>query len=306
MNKISIFLLSAIALIMVSCGGKYDDARLMELAQKYDESRTLTDSEWKEVDKLFANGVDEWGKVVEGLYDQIKPGMTWDEASAIYYEQYKNFSGLREASDIVYFARDDKEHADIVKNMKATDDKLDDIRHKFNKKVTEKIGPRPEDEEFSSSDSSVDKTEDVESVEPAAQEFILTKDGLGPFTLGMSKSDVPSSIPGLYDSTSYNTFNHEEDMDIPLFIHGWMTFSLNGQDRFAITFDDKGKAIQISVQSPEIPTSLGITTASSVEKAAALPGAHVIEHVYIDGYEVDGFTIYCYDGITSIAIGEAY
>ncbi|MDE6317503.1 MAG: hypothetical protein K2L73_03785 [Muribaculaceae bacterium] len=287
---------------MVSCGGKYDDARLNELCEKYIQEDNLSDSEWKEFDKLFVKGTDEWGIVVDGLIEKLKPGMTWAEAEDMYDAEKKNYSALSRASNIADYVKNDEVRDHVLK----TDDRYGDIYFKFADKVREIIVSNPNYDDCNYSDSIEEESEALDEVETYSQEFILTKDGLGPFTLGMSKSDVPSSIPGLYDSTSYNTFNHEEDMDIPLFIHGWMTFSLNGQDRFAITFDDKGKAIQISVQSPEIPTSLGITTASSVEDAAALPGAHVTEHVYIDGYEVDGFTIYCYDGITSIAIGEAY
>lgn len=141
---------------------------------------------------------------------------------------------------------------------------------------------------------------------PATPTYMLTKDGLGTLTLGMKKSDIPASIPGLYDSKKYNAFDHDYDMDIPTHLHGVMYFSLEGKPQFAITFDNNGKAVQISVQSPSIPTSLGITTASSVEKAGKLPGAKPAADGYIDGYEVSGFTIYASDKITSIAVGEQY
>lgn len=154
--------------------------------------------------------------------------------------------------------------------------------------------------------------EAADSLEAPAEEpseaptIMLTKDGLCSLKLGMKKGDVPASIPGLYDAKTYEKFNHDEDMDLPLNLHGWMSFSLKGKHQFAITFDNNGKAVQISVQSPTIPTSLGITTASPVAKVKELPGVKPMKNEMLDGYEVSDFIIYATDEITSIAIGEEY
>lgn len=136
---------------------------------------------------------------------------------------------------------------------------------------------------------------------------VFTTTGIGPIRLGMSKMDIPSSVPGFYTTTRYTAYNHNLDTDIPSDLEGCVSLYNGSEYVGTATVSNAGKVVAINVDSKKYPSTNGIVTGMPLSKVIALPAARPVDNVTVDAVEAGGFTFY-HDTkqVTGVAIGYVY
>lgn len=99
----------------------------------------------------------------------------------------------------------------------------------------------------------------------------LTTKGLGQIVIGMKKSDIPSSVTGIYNKIVYETAP-PYDMDCPIGLAGWYTCSLQGKETVAVFIGSDNKVCGISVFTPKVKSIDGVYVGMPVTKLEGIKG----------------------------------
>ncbi len=105
--------------------------------------------------------------------------------------------------------------------------------------------------------------------------YTLTLNGIGPVQLGVKASELPESVPQLYDSKMSDVYIDEEmpdDEDMPEFAT-WYFYDEEGETVFTATQDSLGYICEISISSPNILTPEGIHVGTPQQQLDKTKGA---------------------------------
>lgn len=130
----------------------------------------------------------------------------------------------------------------------------------------------------------------------------LTAKGLGPIRIGMKRTAIPASHPGLYTSIKYVKKDPNE-MDIPLDRAGYVDFKRNGQTVITATIMTNGTVGGIEVFDSKIKSPDGIAVGASAAAVKKIPGA--VYESDLGTYTAKGITYWVDPDVTKIVAGES-
>lgn len=124
-----------------------------------------------------------------------------------------------------------------------------------------------------------------------SEEIIITSQGVGPVKIGMTASQLPSAVVGLYDKFV------EENSDMVLY-----SFYLNGETVMTTNGDGSIALIEVFPALRNVSTLDGIHPGMTGGEFKSKSGWNKIGE---EAFEKDGVTVYLqFDEITNMQIGE--
>ena len=121
--------------------------------------------------------------------------------------------------------------------------------------------------------------------------IIITSEGVGPVKIGMTASQLPASVNGLYDKIV------EENSDMVLY-----SFYLNGETVMTTNGDDSIAIIEVFPSLQIVSTADGVHPGMTAADFKRKSGWNKTSE---ETYEKDGVTVYLqFDEITNMQTGE--
>lgn len=302
---LSITIVVSMLIAVCSCNNNsassFDAARAQVLIEVYQAQNELTIQEWDELSQIYSSGVDQYEQFIDSVIKQAEEGAVMDNVKEMLESEENIFDQLAAINAVFINAYARIEDEAIKARVSQSSQRLSDKNTYLTRRTREIYS----DETYNDLADDDDEDEIVETDGADYGQIILTAKSLGPIGLGTKKSEIPASVPGLYDSSSYSAYDHDYDMDIPLNFKGYSAYKLNGKTKFYLTFDNSNRVVQISVESADIPNIAGVNVGQPVSKVAQLPGANRLDD--IDMIEV-GDLYFSHNGqsVTSVIAGEPF
>ena len=129
------------------------------------------------------------------------------------------------------------------------------------------------------------------SAQPAIESLTITSEGVGPVKIGMTASQLPASVNGLYDKIV------EENSDMVLY-----SFYLDGETVMTTNGDDSIALIEVFPSLQNVSTTDGVHPGMT---ASDFKGKTGWVKTSEETFEKDGVTVYLqFDEITNVQTGE--
>lgn len=143
---------------------------------------------------------------------------------------------------------------------------------------------------------------------PAYDADYFSPTGYGPFVLNASISTVDAEkLEPFYNKKSYSKFDHDMDMDTPMDLKGWYTYSMDGKNPIYITVDNNNKIVTIQITNPKVKNADNIKVGDPMSKLTSDSRFRPSENEMTDWWQSDNY-YYVHDGnkVTGIFIGWDY
>lgn len=142
---------------------------------------------------------------------------------------------------------------------------------------------------------------------PAYDADYFSPTGYGPFVLDANISTVDAEkLEPFYNKKSYSKFDHDMDMDIPMHLKGWYTYSMDGKNPIYVTVDNNNKIVRIQISNPKVKNADNIKVGDPVSKLSSdsrfRPASEMHDWWMSDSY----YYVHDFDKVTGIFIGELY